>query len=226
MENFLKAIIPKPLKEKLYTKIKSHYQNLNRRASNQIPKHAIRSDTIRNTKLLLNRNDLLKMLPKQGVVAELGVDEGTFSEKILNICHPKKLVLVDFWGTERYNLQKRKGVEEKFSSQIESGEVQIEIGFSTKVGERFQNDYFDWIYIDTDHSYETTIKELELWAPKVKADGIIAGHDYIIGNWNDMIRYGVIEAVYEFCSKHHWEIIFLTMEHDAHPSFAIKKIKQ
>ncbi len=40
-----------------------------------------------------------------------------------------------------------------------------------------------------------------------------------------MKRYGVIEAVYEFCSKYNWEILFLTTELETNPSFAIKKIK-
>ena len=37
----------------------------------------------------------------------------------------------------------------------------------------FKDDYFDWIYIDTDHSYPTTIGELEAYAPKIKENGII-----------------------------------------------------
>ena len=43
----------------------------------------------------------------------------------------------------------------------------------------FDNEFFDWIYIDTDHSYETTYKELNSWSSKIKQDGVIAGHDYM-----------------------------------------------
>ena len=59
----------------------------------------------------------------------------------------------------------------------------------------------------------------------MKKGGIIAGHDYIIGNWNDGHRYGVIEAVREFCLKYHWEMIYLTHELDDHPSFAIREME-
>jgi hypothetical protein len=69
-----------------------------------------------------------------------------------------------------------------------------------------------------------TIAELNLYSKKIKQGGIIAGHDYIIGNWTDMIRYGVIEAVYEFCVNNEWEIIYITMELNENPSFAIRKI--
>ena len=102
--------------------------------------------------------------------------------------------------------------------------LKINIGLSTEVVKDFNDNYFDLVYIDTSHSYKTTIEELELYSEKVKIDGVIAGHDYILGNWNGMIRYGVIEAVHEFCVKHNWEIMYLTTELNDNPSFAIRRI--
>jgi hypothetical protein len=89
-----------------------------------------------------------------------------------------------------------------------------------------QDNYFDWVYLDTDHTYETTRRELELLRSKMKKGGIIAGHDYLMGNWNAGHRYGVIEAVREFCLKYDWEMIFLTHELDIPPSFAIRQIEK
>ena len=198
----------------------------NAKVSQCIPKYEISDIHIKNAKLITTREELLRILPQNGIVAELGVDEGGFSELILNICNPHKLHLVDFWGSQRYNQNKKKHVENKFKSQINSGLVEINLGYSTEVWKKFKDNYFDWIYIDTDHSYQTTINELETWNSKVKDNGIIAGHDYIIRNWNGMVRYGVIEAVYEFCSKYNWEILYLTMEIDNYPSFAIRKIEK
>lgn len=164
------------------------------------------------------------MLPKNGVVAELGVDAGSFSAQILSLNNPNKLHLIDNWGSKRYNKYKQVIVIGKFQEEISSGKVEIHIGLSTEVANEFPSDYFDWIYIDTSHSYETTKAELELYAEKVKQGGYMAGHDFIIGNWNSMIRYGVIEAVYEFCVKHDWELIYITSELNTHPSFAIRRI--
>ena len=35
------------------------------------------------------------------------------------------------------------------------------------------------IFLDADHSYEAATLDIEAWLPKVKKNGILAGHDYI-----------------------------------------------
>ena len=71
-----------------------------------------------------------------------------------------------------------------------------------------------------------TREELVKYASKVKRDGIIAGHDYTMGNWDSLNRYGVIEAVHEFCVKYGWELVYLTLESAENQSFAIKRIQK
>ena len=199
-------------------------KKVNTKISSQIPKIELSKIHVNNTKLLTNRQELLSLLPKGGVVAELGVDMGDFSESILNITKPHKLHLIDTWGSKRYHQEKRRNVEKRFNEKIINSSVEINIGLSTQVVDDFQDTYFDWIYIDTTHSYKTTISELEAYRTKVKPNGYIAGHDFILGNWDGLVRYGVIEAVYEFCVKYNWELLFLTTEINDNPSFAIKRI--
>lgn len=199
-------------------------KKVNTKISGSIPKTQLLSKHVKNAQLLPSRKELLELMPKNAVVAELGVDEGSFSEMIVSITHPSKFHIVDFWGSKRYNVLKREKVEKKFAQQLKDGSVQINLGLSTSVVNDFPADYFDWIYIDTDHGYKVTHEELEAYKDKVKVNGIIAGHDYIIGNWDGVVRYGVIEAVHEFCLKYDWEIIYLTAELDNNPSFAIRRI--
>ncbi len=221
----MKNKLLRKLQNKFYkTVIKPIAKKVNTATSEKIPKYEINKIHINNAKLITTREELLRILPQNGIVAELGVDEGNFSQMILSINKPKKLHLIDFWGSKRYNQIKRKKVENKFSKNIENKEVEINLGLSTEVVESFEDNYFDWIYIDTSHSYEGTIEELELYSKKVKESGIIAGHDYILGNWNGLVRYGVIEAVNEFCIKNNWEILYITTELNNNPSFAIRKI--
>lgn len=173
---------------------------------------------------LKDREELLRRLPADAVVAEIGVNEGGFSEKILSICKPKKLVLIDVWASKRYHGGLFELVQRRFATYIAEGRVEIMRDYSFAAIEKCAPQFFDWVYLDTDHSYETTHRELELLRPKMKPGGIIAGHDYIIGNWNDGVRYGVIEAVREFSIKYNWEMIYLTHELNDHPSFAIREI--
>jgi len=49
---------------------------------------------------------------------------------------------------------------------------------STEVTELFRDGYFDGVFLDTTHTYEDTLREIDAWLPKIKRGGIFAGHDY------------------------------------------------
>ena len=177
-----------------------------------------------NLKVVIDREILLKLIPKNGIIAELGVDQGDFSNKILSNTHPEKLYLIDTWASKRYNKNKMNHVRRRFQKEIDTGRVIIVRGKSETELKKFEDGYFDWVYIDTAHSYQQTVKELELCRLKVKDGGIIAGHDYCRGNIKKALAYGVVQAVNQFCVKNNWEFILLTHETNRALSFAIKKI--
>jgi hypothetical protein len=156
-------------------------------------------------------------------VGEVGVAEGDFSERILSITSPQVLHLIDAWGDGQYR-GLRSLVENKLRNEIDQGQVVIHQGRSISELVRFKDNYFDWVYLDTSHDYKTTSMELELCRRKVKTSGIIAGHDYVTGSWVYRLRYGVIEAVHEFCMKYDWELLYLTHESHRHLSFAIRQL--
>jgi hypothetical protein len=82
----------------------------------------------------------------------------------------------------------------------------------------------DWVYIDTDHTYKTTKEELEAAAKAVKPGGFICGHDYTSISYSGLRRYGVVEAVNEFCVQYGYEFIYLTSETTRHVSYALRKL--
>lgn len=173
---------------------------------------------------LPTREAMISHFPKGGVVAEIGVNKGEFSTKVLQLTQPNKFHVVDMWSSKRYHSGIQRIVESKFDQEIKQGKMELNLGMSTEVIPTFPDHYFDWVYLDTDHLLDNTRLELELLRTKMKSNGIIAGHDYIIGNWDGVVRYGVIEAVREFCIKHNWKMIYLTHELDVNPSFAITQI--
>lgn len=205
-------------------KVIQSLQQGRKKREEELPKIPLQDKHVRNCKILLNRRKLLKMMNPNSIVAEIGVDEGAFSQAIYDITHPQSLHLIDLWGTNRYHDGKYERVRSIFSSEMENGKVNIHRKLSTEAACDFEDRFFDWIYIDTDHSYETTRDELRLFAPKIKEDGIIMGHDYVKGNWITTYRYGVIEAVHEFCVANNWELIYITAEPIENRSFAIRRI--
>ncbi|WP_183828494.1 class I SAM-dependent methyltransferase [Rhizobium sp. BK377] len=174
-------------------------------------------------KLLPDRGKLLDKLPKGGIVAELGVAEGEFSEQILARNLPAQLYLVDPWNMDRYS-EGLEIINSKFGPEIAEGRVVICQGTSLDMLSQFSDETFDWIYIDTDHSFALTWDELLLANRKVKQDGRIAGHDFCTGNTVKPVVYGVVEAVNKFCVKYGWRFEFLTLEPDAHFSYCLKRI--
>ncbi|MFC5758725.1 class I SAM-dependent methyltransferase [Rhizobium sp. GCM10022189] len=176
-----------------------------------------------HARLLPDRGRLLDNLPKGGVVAELGVAEGAFSEEILARNQPRQLYLVDPWNMDRYS-EGLGIINGKFASEIADGRVVIRQGTSLDMLSRFDDATFDWLYIDTDHSFALTWEELLLADRKVKQDGRIAGHDFCTGNTVKPVVYGVVEAVNKFCVEYGWRFEFLTLEPDAHFSYCLKRI--
>jgi len=179
---------------------------------------------VRNCQVVLNRELMLQKLGERKTAVELGVFQGDFSAKILEICNPDLLVLVDIWASKKYSESVYRDLMQRFSKEIKGKRIKICRKLSTDAASDFEDNQFDLVYIDTDHSYEVTLAELKAYSTKVKKEGVIAGHDYtrcyLSGG-----RSWVIEAVHEFCVQYNWEIIFITAETLESRSFAIKRIK-
>ncbi len=68
---------------------------------------------------------------------------------------------------------------------------QVIRGKSKSAVELFDDDCFDFIYIDADHTYDSVCQDIQLFLPKLKKGGFIAGHDYDPQGWPE-----VVEAVH------------------------------
>lgn len=160
----------------------------------------------------------------KGIVeaAEIGVERGYFSQAILRHSSVRKLHLIDPWEHQDKAIypdtsdsvrdtQKKQDdnygfILDRFESEIKRGRVVVHRGFSSEVLNTIPDKSLDWIYIDGNHSYPFVRQDLELSRLKVKEDGFICGDDYIEGNVITGAKYGVIQAVDEFCRKYGWRI--------------------
>jgi hypothetical protein len=195
----------------------------------------VSSESFENTKIAFDAprlesrdSDFLEYLPKGGVVAELGVETGSYAKKILEINRPKELHLVDVWDSipdpwpsleeQKKNYQ---NINKLFDPEIQNGMLIVHKGDDLLYLNAFPDGYFDWIYIDTTHSYEQTLSELEISSKKVKRDGYICGHDFVDNEFGRRSRFGVIPAVYDFTRKSKWKIANLT--NDKNPTYILQR---
>ena len=158
---------------------------------------------------------LAPLLPKSGVGAELGVFEGLFTRLLVQHLKPSKLHLVDPWfrlsGTWEWAAGNPSTVDavanlcKTWKPQIERQEIELHIDFDTDVLPRFDDHYFDWVYIDSSHQYEETVKELQILTAKMKPDGVIAGDDWRPDPSHR--HHGVCRAVREFVDASDYSLI-------------------
>jgi hypothetical protein len=162
------------------------------------------------------RGDLLNLLPKGSIGAEIGVWRGDFSSRLLQDARPARLHLVDPWkfemgfdyerawygGAVAKNQAEMDGIYEsvlrRFAKEVEAGVVLVHRGPSASIGMQFDDAYLDWVYIDGNHLYEYVKKDLEVFALKVKPGGLLAGDDYGVRGWWE---HGVTRAVDEFVAR-------------------------
>lgn len=168
-----------------------------------------------------DRLTLLDHLPHGGIVAEIGVQRGDFAAEILRRCRPRLLLLIDSWRhfsegpyvMDKSNVSQSshdafyKEVCQRFRVEILLGRVLVLRGLSDDLLPMLADNWLDWVYVDADHSYNGIRRNLADAMPKVKANGLICGHDFV-----DSLEqgFGVVPGVADFCETSGWEMIART----------------
>ena len=172
------------------------------------------------------RQDLMKSLPLNMNIAEVGVFKGEFSKFIFESLKPNNLYLIDIFegytasgDQDGNNIQVVNLDEELVSLQNyfqNNKNVFFLKGWSHLQIEKIPDNHLDMIYIDAAHEYEDVKKDLLASFPKVKQNGYICGHDY------EMNRFpGLFRAVNEFCQENNLKISCIA--EDGCPTFLIQK---
>lgn len=147
-----------------------------------------------------DRKRLLERMPRDSVCAEIGVWEGDFSERILEIVKPRELHLIDPWefqsefsnrmygGKVAKSQRDMETIYQKVRKRFEgNGVVTLHRGYSSAVLKTFEDGFFDWVYIDGNHYYEFVLRDLQLSWQKVRSGGFVTGDDY---EWRPGDSYG------------------------------------
>ena len=165
-------------------------------------------------------------------ICEVGVRKGEFFETLIQGRKLKLAVAIDIWyefaqdsqndtKLSRYELAIMRRIFELKFKQVPG--VLIVNQLSQVAVEAFPDELFDFVYLDADHTYTETIKDLMRWWDKVKSGGVIAGHDYNSTSENNRVKFEVKKAVDYFVGDYDLQDqLFITNE--AVQSFYIWKL--
>jgi hypothetical protein len=189
----------------------------------------------------IDRERLLAFMPKGGSVAEIGVAFGTFSACIWKSVQPRSLHLIDLWShqaDETYRAdpanvaddeqeRRYRAVLGMFAQAIAAGGVRVHRTASTQAARRFVDGELDWAYVDARHDHLSVLSvlaDLRAWAPKVKDDGLLLGHDFANHPQALSMGFGVVEAVRDFVAESGFH--FLAMTSDPWPTYVLARQPQ
>ncbi len=115
--------------------------------------------------------------------AEIGVERGNFSKKLCAVNPGLKLLCVDAWTAyrgyrEHVTQAKLDGFHDEAARRLAPFGAQIVRGFSVDVAPIVADGSLDFVYIDGNHTFDQVTADIAAWSPKVRAGGIVAGHDY------------------------------------------------
>lgn len=172
------------------------------------------------------RAELLSLIPQNCTFCEIGVFRGEFAREIIKIVKPKELWLVDIWegkwgsgdkdGNNHTEIDNMEKVYLELYQQTKSKpNVHVVRAKSILFLQSCQNNYFDAIYVDGDHTAKAVYEDLVNSFAKVKANGYLMGHDY-----HYTIGGEVAYAVNKFCSDYSQTITAIA--DDGCPSFLIE----
>lgn len=128
---------------------------------------------------------IVTRFPSESHFVEVGCYEGkSLAYLIVEIINAEKNITVtavdSFIGVPFLD---NKGLLDKFHANLKpvQNKFNVLIGNSWEIATKFEDNSLDFVFIDACHEYEPLKKDILAWMSKIKAGGILAGHDYTEG---------------------------------------------
>lgn len=144
---------------------------------------------------------------------EVGVRYGVFSEYLLDKFSNLYMDCVDPYSAYQDVIDFQSQAEqdktkENARERLSRFEWRVNWTYlnSLDAAQTFPRSFFDFVFIDANHSYEHVIKDIHTWHLKVKPNGLLCGHDYGMT--------GVNQAVNEFAEIFRYEVKHVTYPPD------------
>lgn len=174
---------------------------------------------LKNAAVFANRYELIESLRcNSGIIAEVGVAFGDFSNFLIEKLHPARFVAIDlfkiheietFWGRPTADLLNGMKHADYYRNKLSDFDkiLIVEEGQSDDCLSRFPEKHFDLIYLDANHSYENVSKDLDACKKVIKDEGVIVCNDYVMYDHITGVPYGVVQATNSFIVKEGYEVI-------------------
>ena len=171
---------------------------------------------------------VVETAPQEGHFVEIGTWKGQSSAflavELINSGKKIKLDCIDnFTGSviepgQMYDRDNQAGrLMEVFTNNMKpvEGHYTAIQGDSSESASLYEDESLDFVFIDASHDYESILKDIKAWFPKVKVGGLFAGHDFadpypgIQKAVRDLLAketVGVTPSTCWFCHKKHKEL--------------------
>jgi len=154
---------------------------------------------------LLKTYNILKF--NRGV--EVGVRHGFFSEYLLKNNPSLDMILVDPYmpyvdGTYVFTEEEQREIKYAAFDKLEVFNHRAKWSYLTskRAVTCFDDEFFDFVFIDASHLYEDVKADMSLWWKKVRIGGLLAGHDFSMQ--------GVSTAVHDYMFENKIKELFVS----------------
>ncbi|MFA6501902.1 MAG: class I SAM-dependent methyltransferase [Parachlamydiales bacterium] len=150
--------------------------------------------------------EIINLLPEKTKMVEIGSYQGESTEIFAKSKKIKIIHAVDPFE-DGYDMVHHLAyqcamsvVEEAFNQRISNYKSVIKHKMKSEDAVKlFADESLDFIYIDGNHFYEFVKKDIQMWFPKIKINGWIAGHDFQIKEVVNAVQHtlGVPDFVFQ-----------------------------
>jgi predicted O-methyltransferase YrrM len=167
------------------------------------PAETIPQKQLDDGRLYQDRFHFFSMLPREAIVLEVGTWAGRYASRLWNECKPKELHVMDL-TFERFDRSLFRGYDES-RIYLHEGNSHVEMRALPPA-------YFDFVYVDGDHSYPGAKQDITEAVRLTKPGGIIGINDYTLWCANLAMEFGVLYATNEVVVEHELSLIGFALE--------------